>query len=189
MDKVKKILKNKKLKITIGITGVIILVYFLYSLGQACERADKFTVLTEKESTTWMERLACKIKGYELYTHQELIDKGFIFTDEKNEALKIAKIVEPLVSLKDYDDNKSTLTKIQQCEDIKKSLESEKSSDKVNTDKLNNFIDDCIKYTNLWKYKLETIDDKTTYNNYLNQKDQMLKTLNCDLEGLGCKIQ
>lgn len=188
MKKTRKILGNKRVKIICLVILSVLLVWFLYSFSQACQRVGHFTVTTEKESTTWMERLACKFEGYELYTHQELIDKGFIFTDEKNEALKIAKIVEPLVSLKDYDDNKSTLTKIQQCEDIKKSLESEKSSDKVNTDKLNNFVDDCIKYTDLWKYELETIDDTTTYNNYLNQKDQMLKILNYDLEGLDCKI-
>ncbi|WP_346935019.1 hypothetical protein [Clostridium sp.] len=74
------------------------------------------------EELTFTEKIAAKLKGFNFYTKEEQIEKGWIFSDEKKEAQEIIDIFSPIASYIGTKDNEDTDIKIEKCKEVLRNL-------------------------------------------------------------------
>lgn len=168
--------KNTLRKIVIGII-VTIIVIFSGNVVLKIDKVGSYKVTKPYEELTFTEKIAAKVGGYHFDTKQELIEKGLILTEEQEEVKKIVEIFKEVPNMLNTKHEEGIDNKIQECEKILKNLHKENSSGRVNTDKLSDYMDNCISMTQNYMSALKSYK-KLDVDGYEYYSDEMMVDFN-----------
>lgn len=179
---------NKKLlkKTVIGII-VLVIIIFGTNIVIAMNKVGGYKVDKLYEELTFSEKIAAKLKGFDFYTKEEQIEKGWIFSDEKKEAQEIIDIFSPIatyIETKDNKDNEDTDIKIAKCKEVLMLLDKENKSGRITT---NDLINDCKNTTYYYLRALESFErsNPSKYSTYWDKIVESSKNVNNNLSRLG----
>ena len=180
-------MNNKLLKKTVMRIIIFVIVIFGINIVVAMNKVGGYKVNKLYEELTFTEKIAAKLKGFDFYTKEEQIEKGWIFSDEKKEAQEIIDIFSPIASYMGTKDNEDTDIKIEKCKEVLMLLDKENESGKITTNDLINLINDCKNTTDYYSKALEASkgSDVSKYSTYSDKMVESFKNVNNDLSRLG----
>ncbi|MEW8994354.1 hypothetical protein [Clostridium sp.] len=160
-------------KTVIGII-IFVIVIFGINIAVAMNKVGSYKVNKHYEELTFTEKIAAKLKGW-------------IFSDEKEEAQEIIDIFSPIASYIGTKDNEDTDIKIKKCKAVLMLLDKENESGRITTNNLINLINDCKNTTDYYLKALEAFkgSDPSKYSTYSGKMVESFKNVNNDLSRLG----
>lgn len=174
-------MKNKKIVGIVLVTLIAVIVILGVIFNQTCKSIEGYRGTKAYEDLSYIEKNVVKIKGYTIYTREQLRD---------NEASKIVTILKKMGDLgKLYDvNNKNILNEeINECDKILDELHKENSSGKISDDSLKVIINNSISAVENHRKSLECFKngDLKTYSEFAKKSDENATQITNEMERLG----
>ncbi|WP_238917260.1 hypothetical protein [Clostridium sp. YIM B02555] len=176
-------MRHRKLVKIIASILILMAVILGISFNQVCKNIEGYKEHRAYEDLSYTERLVVKIKGYTIYTRDDL---------RKIEASKIVTTFKKISSLNQlYDINNKNIIdeEIKEHDKILEELHKENSSGNITDESLKNIMDNCISAVENHKKSLEAFKsgDLQTYSNFSSQVDKDAIEIRNEAERLGLK--
>lgn len=170
--------KNKRI---ILVVVIILLVIIGIVFNQNCKKIEGYNGEKAYEDLSYVEKTVAKVKGYTIYTRQELRD---------NEASKIVSILKKIGDLnKLYDINNRNIIdeELARYDKVLEELHKENSSGKIYDDSLRIIIDNSIGAVENRRNGLDAFKNGNlnTYSEFTKKSEENISEVRNEMERLG----